>query len=316
MVISIQNEMIGRAAAAGVRKNLISAEVHNNPSLHPHSDLPKTALNVHFSANRMARYPDEGSAIGTLTPFPRGNGHVEDGVPLTADVRTALIGQRGSVLWLTGLSGAGKSTLAVALERKLLRAGILPVILDGDVLRMGLCQGLGFSEADRKENIRRAAEAALLVAESGAVVIVALISPYRADREMAAERCHAKGIPFAEIYVNAPLAECERRDPKHLYARVRAGEIPLFTGISSPYEHPLSPTLELHTDRETVEESAAKLTTVAISLARPDRRARYVSQLIGAEAVLHLRRNQKSSRLLRVFTSTFEAVLRSLFSKI
>lgn len=241
---------------------------------------------------------------------------VDEDVPVTSAVRTALIGQRGSVLWLTGLSGAGKSTLAVALEQHLLRAGILPVILDGDALRGGLCQGLGFSESDRKENIRRAAEAALLVAESGAVVIVALISPYRSDRDHAAKRCEEKGIPFAEVFVNAPLAECERRDPKRLYARARAGEIPMFTGLTSPYEPPLSPTLELRTDKESVEESVTKLSELAMTLARPDRRARYVSQLIGAEAVLHLQKNRKMSRIFTVFTSTFEAVLRSLFSRL
>ncbi|MGH7058167.1 MAG: adenylyl-sulfate kinase, partial [Acetobacteraceae bacterium] len=192
-----------------------------------------------------------------------------DRMPITLAGRESLLGHRGAVIWLTGLSGAGKSTLATALERRLLRAGVLPVVLDGDVLRAGLCQGLGFSEPDRKENIRRAAEAALLIAESGAVVITALISPYRADRQLAAERCQARGVPFAEVFINAPLAECERRDPKHFYRRARAGEIPAFTGISSPYESPLSPTLELHTDLESIEQSVEKLATLAMGLARP-----------------------------------------------
>jgi adenylyl-sulfate kinase len=244
------------------------------------------------------------------------NAAPEDQSPLTSDVRSALIGQRGSVLWLTGLSGAGKSTLSEALERRLLRAGILPVLLDGDVLRTGLCHGLGFSEADRKENIRRAAEAALLIAHSGAVVIVALISPFRADRQHAADRCQAMGIPFAEVFVNAPLAECERRDPKHLYARVRAGEIPLFTGITSPYEPPLKPTLELRTDRESIEESVEKLMALAVSMSRPDRRMRYVSQLIGAESALKIQENKKSKRLLSRFISTYDAVLKSIFSRV
>ncbi len=199
-----------------------------------------------------------------------GDRHETNGsAPVPAAARAVLLGQRGSVLWLTGLSGAGKSTLASALEQRLLRAGILPVILDGDELRTGLCQGLGFSEAERKENIRRAAEAALLIAQSGAVVIVALISPYRSDRQLAADRCQARGVPFAEVFVNAPLAECERRDPKHLYARARAGEIPSFTGITSPYETPLAPKLELHTDTESIELSVEKLAALALSLARP-----------------------------------------------
>jgi adenylyl-sulfate kinase len=288
----------------------------------PHTDrtrssgLPILASYVQFYSAMSSRRLHAMPPNGTLTPFPGQNEVSGDTEALTSAVRTALIGQRGAILWLTGLSGAGKSTLAVALERYLLRTGILPVVLDGDVLRTGLCQGLGFSEGERKENIRRAAEAALLVAESGAVVIVAMISPYRDDRDHAAKRCEEKGIPFAEVFVNAPLAECERRDPKHLYARARAGEIPLFTGISSPYEPPLSPTLELRTDKETVEESVAKLSALAISMARPDRRARYVSQLIGAEAVIELQRRRKLSRIFTVFTSTFEAALRSLFSKI
>ena len=183
--------------------------------------------------------------------------------------REALLGHRGAVIWFTGLSGAGKSTLSAALELELLKAKVFSVILDGDILRTGLCRGLTFSETDRHENIRRATEAALLIAGAGAVVISALISPFRADRQHVRNRCNELGIAFAEVYVNAPLAECERRDPKHLYARARAGEIKQFTGISSPYEPPVAPTLELHTDSETVEESVKKLTTLALKLARP-----------------------------------------------
>jgi adenylyl-sulfate kinase len=180
----------------------------------------------------------------------------------------ALPRHRGAVVWLTGLSGAGKSTIATATERSLLQAHVLPVVLDGDVLRKGLCAGLGFSDADRHENLRRAGEAALLVAQGGAVVIAALISPFRSDRQAIAGRCAAAGIPFAEVYVNAPLAVCEQRDPKNLYARARAGEILAFTGISSPYEPPMNPSLELHTDLESVEQSVRKLTQLAVRLAR------------------------------------------------
>ncbi len=189
--------------------------------------------------------------------------------PAPQHLRATLLGHRGAVVWLTGLSGAGKSTLANGLEQRLLAASVLPVVLDGDVLRAGLCQGLGFSEADRKENIRRAAEAALLIAESGLVVITALISPFQSDRQLAADRCRARGIPFAEVYVNASLAECERRDPKQLYQRARAGQIAAFTGITSPYEPPIAPALELRTDSETVDQSLEKLTALALSLARP-----------------------------------------------
>lgn len=189
--------------------------------------------------------------------------------PVTPADRASLLGHRGAIIWLTGLSGAGKSTLATALERTLFRARILPLVLDGDVLRTGLTRGLGFSIEDRKENIRRAAEAALLLADGGAVVIAALISPFRDGRDQLAQRARERGIAYAEVYVNAPLAECERRDPKSLYKRARAGQIPAFTGIDSPYEAPLAPALELHTDRETPEQSLAKLTALALALVRP-----------------------------------------------
>jgi len=195
-------------------------------------------------------------------------------LPIKLSARTALLGHRGAVIWLTGYSGAGKSTLAAALEKELFRYGVLPVVLDGDVLRTGLCRGLGFSPEDRKENIRRAAEAALLIAETGAVVITALISPFRENRRLAAELCGGRGVPFAEIFVNAPLAECERRDPKLLYRKARAGQIPAFTGIDSPYEPPLAPDLELRTDRESVEQSVEKLSRLVLEMVRPAREDR------------------------------------------
>lgn len=235
--------------------------------------------------------------------------------PLAAAARAALIGQQGSVVWLTGLSGAGKSTLAQALQNQLLNAGVLAVVLDGDELRTGLCKGLGFSEVERKENIRRAAEAALLIAKCGVVVIVALISPYRADRELAAERCRQKGIHFAEVYVNAPLAECERRDPKHLYAAVREGKIPQFTGISSPYEPPLNPRLELHTDQESIAQSLEKLYALAISLAHPDRttpRARPTNGFNAAAA----RPNGHPAPRAGLFASAYQAVYKATFGRL
>ncbi len=183
--------------------------------------------------------------------------------------RAALLGHRGAVLWMTGLSGSGKTTLATALEARLLRSGVLAAILDGDMLRTGLSKNLGFTPEDRRENLRRATELALHLADAGVVVIAALISPFRADRAMVAEKARERGIPFAEVFVNAPLAECERRDPKQLYKKARAGEIPLFTGIDSPYEPPLAPDVEVHTDRESVEQSLQKIADLAISLARP-----------------------------------------------
>jgi adenylyl-sulfate kinase len=187
--------------------------------------------------------------------------------------RAGLLGHEAAILWLTGLSGAGKTTLAAALEAELLRERVLAVVLDGDLIRSGLSRDLGFSADDRSENIRRTGEAAGLVAAAGAVAIVALISPFRSDRRRVAERALDRGLRFAEIYVNAPLAVCEQRDPKALYRRARAGEIRDLTGIGSPYEAPLTPDLELRTDIETVPQSLKKLTEFALALVRPNRHA-------------------------------------------
>jgi adenylyl-sulfate kinase len=176
---------------------------------------------------------------------------------------------RPALIFLTGLSGAGKSTLAVGLKEHLTAEGILATIVDGDVLRTGLSSNLGFSDADRRENIRRATELALHLADVGAVVIVALISPFQTDRNTARERAKAKGVAFAEVFVNAPLAVCEQRDPKHLYQRARAGKLPNFTGIDSPYEPPAAPTLDIHTDRESVADSVQKLAALALRLVAP-----------------------------------------------
>ena len=150
---------------------------------------------------------------------------------------------RARVIWLTGLSGAGKSTIAARLERAMRASGVRTVVLDGDDLRRGLSRDLGFSEADRAENVRRAAEVAKLAAEAGLVAIVALISPFRAERRMA-RALMAPGA-FVEVFVDTPLAVCEARDPKGLYRRARAGEIADFTGIGSPYEPPESPEIVL-----------------------------------------------------------------------
>ena len=192
-----------------------------------------------------------------------------DNRPVTPASRIALLGHRGAVIWMTGLSGSGKSTLAQGLEKRLLRSGILAAVLDGDALRTGLSKNLGFSADDRRENLRRAVELSFHLADAGVVVIAALISPFRADRTMAADRARERGTPFAEVFINAPLAECERRDPKQLYRRARAGKIPSFTGIDSPYEPPLAPDLELHTDRDSVDQSLDALNELALKLARP-----------------------------------------------
>ncbi len=160
-------------------------------------------------------------------------------------------------MWLTGLSAAGKSTIAAELERQLFRHGCQSFMLDGDIVRQGLCNDLNFSERDRHENIRRVGEVAKLFSEAGFICIAAFISPHRAER-MKVRQIMAGGN-FVEVFVNAPLAVCEARDPKGLYARARNHEIKNFTGISSPYEPPLNPEIELRTDRLTVTESVEKI---------------------------------------------------------
>ena len=171
--------------------------------------------------------------------------------------RYVLLGQRGVVIWLTGLSGAGKSTIAVELERRLLKAGHMAFVLDGDNVRHGLSADLGFSDQDRCENIRRVGHVAKLLAESGMIVIAAFISPFEEDRRRVRELLPDDGL--VEVHVAAPIEVCEARDPKGLYRRARAGEIPKFTGISSPYEVPEKPDIVVHTDRLTVEESVEVL---------------------------------------------------------
>ncbi|EFQ82345.1 adenylyl-sulfate kinase [Aeromicrobium marinum DSM 15272] len=152
---------------------------------------------------------------------------------------------RGMTLWFTGLSGSGKSTVAVEVERRLVASGQPAYVLDGDNLRHGLNSGLGFSPADRAENVRRVAEVARLMADAGVVAIVSLVSPYRADRDAARALHDADGLSFLEVFMDTPLEIAEARDPKGLYAKARTGEIPEFTGISAPYEAPLRPELLL-----------------------------------------------------------------------
>ena len=178
---------------------------------------------------------------------------------VTAGQRAARNGHRGCVVWLTGLSGAGKSTIATDLERELFNAGRQAYVLDGDNMRHGLCSDLGFAPADRKENIRRVGEVAKLFAGAGLVCVTAFISPYRADRELVRQMCAGSESDFVEVYVNAPLAVCEERDPKGLYAKARANEIAEFTGISAPYEAPEAPELELRTDQLDVAAAVAKI---------------------------------------------------------
>ena len=171
--------------------------------------------------------------------------------------REALLKQKGIMIWFTGLSGSGKSTLAIALERELYKQGILCRILDGDNIRSGINNNLGFSEADRTENIRRIAEVSKLFVDCGIVTIAAFISPTHAIRRMASEIIGADD--FLEVYVSTPIEECERRDVKGLYAKARRGEIKEFTGISSPFEAPEHPFISIDTSRQSLADSVKVL---------------------------------------------------------
>lgn len=171
--------------------------------------------------------------------------------------REARNGHRAGVVWLTGLSGSGKSTIATAVERQLFDDGQFVVLLDGDNVRTGLCGDLGFSLDDRRENIRRIAETAKLFVNAGALVLCSFVSPTREIRALA--RNIIGDQDFHEVFVNTPLAVCEARDVKGLYAKARAGEIKGFTGIDSPYESPEEPFLNLQTENLTVEESASEV---------------------------------------------------------
>jgi adenylyl-sulfate kinase len=165
--------------------------------------------------------------------------------------RTRILGQRGVVLWLTGLSGSGKSTIAFALERRLTGLRHLTYVLDGDNVRHGLCSDLGFSPADRTENIRRIGEVAALFADAGTIIITSFISPYRSDRALARGRVPA-GM-FVDVFLDVSVEGCERRDPKGLYKKARRGEITQFTGVSAPYEAPERPELALDTDAQSID---------------------------------------------------------------
>ena len=192
------------------------------------------------------RFTQETAAAGMIAFALRraSNIHWQDST-VTPGQRAQLKGQQPAVLWFTGLSGAGKSTIANRVEQKLAALGCHTMLLDGDNVRHGLNRDLGFTDADRVENIRRVAEAARLMAEAGLVAICAFISPFRADRQMA--RDIAAPHPFIEVFVDTPIEECMRRDPKGLYAKARSGAIPNFTGIDSPYEAPDAPEVRLLT---------------------------------------------------------------------
>jgi len=173
---------------------------------------------------------------------------------ITLEDRNALMGQKGATLWFTGLSGSGKSTVAVALEKALFERGCLSYRLDGDNIRLGINKNLGFSAEDRTENIRRIGEIAKLFVDSSVIALSSFISPYRADRDEVRALHVESGYPFVEVFVDCALEEAERRDPKGLYKKARAGEIKNFTGIDDPYEAPLAAEIHLRTDQMSLEE--------------------------------------------------------------
>ena len=166
---------------------------------------------------------------------------------------------RSAVILLTGRSGAGKSTLAGAAERVLIERGLQVTVLDGDLRRAGISRDLGFTPADRSEQIRRAGSIAILMGQAGLVVFVALIAPFKTDRDALRSAVAAASLPFLEVYVDTPLPVCESRDPKGLYARARAGSLGMFTGVSSPYEPPEKPELRINTAELPLAEGVEKL---------------------------------------------------------
>ncbi len=178
---------------------------------------------------------------------------------VTRDERAALLKQKGATLWFTGLSGSGKSTTAFTLEHALVSQGRLAYVLDGDNIRHGLNKNLGFSAADREENIRRIGEVARLFADCGVITMTSFISPYRRDRDLVRELHVKAGLPFIEIHMATSLQTCEQRDAKGLYKKARAGEIKGFTGIDDPYEEPLRAELTIDAGSTTPQEAAARV---------------------------------------------------------
>lgn len=168
-------------------------------------------------------------------------------------------------MWFTGLPGSGKSTIASALERRLVEAGRPALFLDGDNLRYGICADLGFDRQSRDENVRRAGEVARLLAEAGVLALAALISPYATSRQLVRRAHEEQGLNFVEVWVSTPLEECERRDPKGLYARAREGELTHLTGVNDPYEVPVQAELDLAADRLSVDESVEAVLGVLVA---------------------------------------------------
>jgi bifunctional enzyme CysN/CysC len=204
------------------------------------------------------RFTNQTAGAGMVAfPLRRATNIHQEGMLVDKAARARVAGQRPAVLWFTGLSGSGKSTVAKLVEQELHRAGRLTTILDGDNIRHGLNKDLGFTDADRVENIRRIGEVAKLFVEAGVIVLCSFISPFRAERQMVRELLEQG--EFIEVFVDTPIEECMRRDPKGLYAKAKAGAIPNFTGIDSPYEAPEAAEITLRTVGTTPEALAREL---------------------------------------------------------
>ena len=238
-------------------------------ALDPFLDNPKTGRAVILENHDVV-----GGGIISMEGFAdlrasqHANIHAVDHL-LTVDARTLRNGHKGAVIWLTGLSGAGKSTLAMRVENALHIKGLQTYVLDGDNVRRGLCSDLGFSAEDRTENIRRVGEVAALMADAGLITITAFISPFLVDRQTARK---AAGEGFHEVYIKADLSTCEKRDPKGLYKKARKGEISEFTGITSPYEPPVSPEMVVDTSKNTIDECVGMIVEYIQKNVRPQAR--------------------------------------------
>jgi len=255
---------ISEGNATAIAKNDVAEvvlETDRAVAFDPHEVNPVTGRFVIVQDRRVA-----GGGILFRDDTPENRHIVRHDTQVTLEERTRRNGHQGAVIWLTGLSGSGKSTIASAVHHALFDRGMQTTLLDGDNLRHGLCADLSFSEADRTENIRRAAHVARLFAEAGMVTLTSFISPYRADRDSARAVVEAGGIPFLEVFVDASVETCEARDPKGLYRRARAGEIKQFTGIDSPYEPPPSPDIHLKTESSSPQETTDQLLEAVLSL--------------------------------------------------
>eukprot|EP00285_Hemiselmis_virescens_P019741 CAMPEP_0173377624 /NCGR_PEP_ID=MMETSP1356-20130122/874_1 /TAXON_ID=77927 ORGANISM="Hemiselmis virescens, Strain PCC157" /NCGR_SAMPLE_ID=MMETSP1356 /ASSEMBLY_ACC=CAM_ASM_000847 /LENGTH=252 /DNA_ID=CAMNT_0014330435 /DNA_START=147 /DNA_END=905 /DNA_ORIENTATION=- len=207
-------------------------------------------------ASRRSAFPSYEGTRASATSQPKSQNIMWSDSLLSTEERLKMTGCKGATLWLTGLSGSGKSTVSSVLEKKLIERGVLAYRLDGDNVRMGLNKDMGFSKADREENIRRIAEVSKLFTDCGIVTLTSFISPYREDRDRAREIFEKDGLLFMEVHVDVPLDVAEKRDPKGLYKKARSGALKNFTGIDDPYEAPLNPELVLKTHDFTVDECA------------------------------------------------------------